>query len=342
MKKLSAALVLLILIPCLTVWVGASSWYAFKKKPPSAEVVATQMPLAAASKHANPAASASKTKNTPIVRAVAADPNSYINELRKYPELAPLASDPSVQLFVQYIGRDFSAVFMDNQVGTVYELAHAASVLVPKLTECLDNPAKCGVTDLSADYAVDSSHPLETILASALDCVRDAESYDVSAGPRIPSTQIIKDFSISQNNVQIEASEILADRNLGDQELSAVFAASQAIQGPAKVEFFRIFGPLTAKRNPAARNAYMITLSQTLRNGSDPWTAQKVFLSLQDFRLSAAEFQSAATNACAYDFGYDSQLSRQRLQAAVQDNARRNGYDVDFGELCGGGDGGRR
>src|SRR6185437_5660682 len=152
-----------------------------------------------------------------------------------------LANDQSVQMFVNYVGRDFSQAFMNNQVGVVEELANAARQLVPKLTDfCLENKAKCEASDPSTGYSLDSSSPLQTILTSALECLRNYEMYSTSSNKAIPTAELMKDFSIGQNNVQIEASEILADRNLGDAGMNNVLTASASIKGPAKVEFLRI------------------------------------------------------------------------------------------------------
>ena len=351
MKKLTTGeIILLSLIVFLVFWIGTSTWHLFKDSVAHAQgSVATHhrdakqrvtnaaqtSRLMAKSKRAEAAA------NAQAVRELAADPTSYLDELRRYPSLAGFANNQNVQLFMNYIGKDFSSLFDKSDSANIEPLMEAAALLAPKITDCLSNPKKCGVTDLGSYYRADSEHPLETILASALDCLREAESNGISSNS-ISTEEVMKALSIGENNVQFEASEILAQRNLSDQELGDVFSQSAEVQGEAKVAFFKLFEPQTA-RDAFARNTFMAALNQTLSDSNNVSTAKKVFNKLQHLNLSPAEFTEAAANACTINIGYDADESRKLLQENIQNNARRAGYEVDFDTLCAGAAGdGRR
>ncbi len=352
MKKLTTGeIALLSVILFLIFWIGTSTWHLFKDSLAHAQdSVATRddrnLKQDAAksrqtkSKLTDVAANA-RTSSAQAVRDLAADPASYLDELRRYPPLAGLASDQNVQLFMNYVGKDFSSLLDKRTSANVEALTEAAALLAPQITDCLSDPKKCGVTDLGSYYRADSEHPLETILASALDCLREAESNGISS-EGIANEELLKALSIGENNVQFEASEILAQRNLSDQQLSDIFAQSAEVQGDAKVAFFKLFEP-QAERDAFARGTFMAALNQTLSDSHDVSTAKKVFNKLQQLNLSPAEFTEAAANACTINIGYDADESRKLLQENIQNNARRVGYEVDFNTLCAGAAGdGRR
>ncbi len=357
MKNLTLIeITLLIVITGLSLWVGASSWQIIKRSAQARETVRnTGAPLAPrhdsnkkylVKNNVQPAV----TKNAPIenqakggsgistsVARAVADQNTYVAELLDHPVLASLATRPDVVNFLGILGKgeDFSSLFGEDNYNDIQQYVKASGVLINSVTNCLIAPKACGVKDLGSNYRIDGQHPLETILWRALNYAYDAEANGFSVA-QASNEEVMRALRIPQNNVQIYAAKLLAERNLSDQELIDTFNENASVQGPAKVAFFSQFGKATIHSDADVRGAYLNALDKTLldNSSSDLDGTMQVYENLQAFDLTPTEFHDAALNACKIGLKFQDDDSRERFFTTIENNARLQGYAVDFDDLC--------
>jgi hypothetical protein len=272
--------------------------------------------------------------------SAAIGPDFLVSEIRGVTQLAPLANDPDVQKLLNFSKKNPEDIYAAEGHDGQIRLINAATRTALAVTNCLRHAADCGIEDLGTDYLTMGAHPLHLVLERALNIEKLGDADHLTGAEMLTNQQITDVLSVQQHNVAVLAIDLLTSRNLSSYDLDQIWSKGAEVKGHAKVLYFKMLSEYIEgddrQVDRSAHQGLLTELDRTLADSTDAWTAVKVITSLENFKISEADFRTLARRACSIPVWTTEEDSRLRLLSNIESQARRLNFclETSQGKTC--------